>query len=110
MLEVRGKATNIRVGLSGICCGLACLVLGCASGTSSITRLLPSEFVAKGWTPQGTPRLYGGASLYDFINGGAEIFFEYGFRNVVYQGYEMNDSFMGVEIYEVQEKDADSCA
>ena len=39
--------------------------------------------------------------MYDRINGGAEMFFEYGFDQALYQDYAKNDDSLQVEIYDM---------
>jgi hypothetical protein len=47
---------------------------------------LPPDFMGvagiTGWTLSGTPRTFAKESLYGYIDGGAEIFLQYGFRNL----------------------------
>ncbi|MCK7482485.1 MAG: hypothetical protein M0C28_39200 [Candidatus Moduliflexus flocculans] len=48
---------------------------------------LPSDGAAPGWTQDGEPQEFEGEDLYTYIDGGAEIYQEYGFRRVVVQDY-----------------------
>ena len=47
------------------------------------------------------PEVYEAESLYDRIDGGAEIFFEYGFDRAVFQDYEKNNDLLQVELYDM---------
>lgn len=85
---------------------MICTVLGCASRPDGMTRLLPSQSVLNGWRISGDPEVYEEEALYDRINGGAEIFFEYGFERALYQEYGRNDDSLHVEIYEMADDTA----
>ena len=92
--------------LSAVGCWIACVTLGCASGPNGVARLLPSQSVLTGWRVSGGPEVYEGESLYDRIDGGAEIFFEYGFDRAVYQEYDRNDDLLQIEIYDMDDDTA----
>ena len=92
-------------------CALWIVVLssGCnkppASG--SLLHLLPSEADLPGWMPQGTAQTAVGDDLYLLINGGAETYLEFGFRQAVIQSYETADGHMfNLEIYEMTDPEA----
>ncbi len=54
------------------------------------------------WRPAGDPRVFEGDDLYAFINGGAEIYHEYGFERVVVQGFSGDEGGrITLEIYEM---------
>lgn len=53
-----------------------------------LTKLLPpAGHDLGGWAPKGKPQIYKGEDLFLYIDGGAEIFHEYGFRQVITQDY-----------------------
>jgi len=52
-----------------------------------LAALLPSGPGLGGWAPKGKPQAYKGEDLFLYIDGGAEIFHEYGFRQVISQDY-----------------------
>jgi hypothetical protein len=57
---------------------------------------------AAGWARDGAPEEYEGEALYAYINGGAEIYHEYGFRRVVLQDYESPaGGAVSLEIFEM---------
>lgn len=65
---------------------------------------LPVAGEIEGWDPVSTPRLFLGEELYDLIDGGAGIFYEYGFRQVVTQTYENADGqSIDLEVYEMRD-------
>ncbi len=103
-----------------LCILLAGMVAIATTGTSqnrrdSLLCLLPASGVLPGWSMTDSARIYGGTDLYLFIDGGADLFFEYGFRQVVaaeYSGggtasidlqiYEMNDPGAAFGIYSIR--------
>lgn len=66
------------------------------------TKALPKDGDIEGWTKYRTLQHYAGEDLYEYINGGAEIYHEYGFVQVVIQDY-INDmgKSVSVEIFEM---------
>ncbi|MEE8605319.1 MAG: DUF6599 family protein [Candidatus Aminicenantaceae bacterium] len=66
------------------------------------TKALPKDGDVEGWTKHRTLQHYAGEDLYEYINGGAEIYHEYGFVQVVVQDY-VNDTgkSVSVEIFEM---------
>ncbi len=69
---------------------------------SDPAALIPAAGEVPGWTPRGEIQRFDGEDLYVYINGGAEIFNEYGFRRVIARDFE-NAEGAGVtlEIYEM---------
>jgi len=60
--------------------------------------LMPSPDEMEGWAP-GESMSFRGESLFDHIDGGADIYFEYGFTTLVTQEYEKEDKAVSIEIY-----------
>ena len=60
--------------------------------------LPPSGFLGT-WSVEGKPRLFPGSELYGHIDGGAEIFFEFGFEEATVQRYRSADGEVVVERY-----------
>jgi len=73
----------------------------------SIVSLLPDPFNLPGFQASGEPEVYKGDDLFDLINGGADVYFEYGFVQVVTQAYGgmKGNSSLKVEIYEMDNSD-----
>lgn len=61
------------------------LFLGVLKAESMLEKLLPDSIY--GWTRTGKDRYYDPESLYDYINGGAELFISYGFKEVISRTY-----------------------
>jgi hypothetical protein len=83
-----------------------------STGSSQIQRdsllvVLPDSDVLQGWSRTDSARFYVGNDLYLFIDGGADLFFEYGFRRVVAAEYHKggNES-INLEIYEMNDAGA----
>lgn len=69
-----------------------------------ISTYLPVAGEIEAWNPVSMPRLFVGEELYDLIDGGAGIFYEYGFEQVVTQTYENADGqSVDLEVYEMQD-------
>jgi hypothetical protein len=68
--------------------------------------LLPSSSEIAPWRKSGPPAIFEEDRLFEYIDGGAEIYFEYGFRQAVTQEYIHGDNFIIVEIYEMNDSDA----
>jgi len=59
------------------------------------------------WTEADPPKVYEGDDLFVLINGGADLFFEYGFQNVVLYRYVNNqDQRIRAEVYEMEDDHA----
>lgn len=67
-----------------------------------MSAYLPGEEVS-GWAKDGAPEEYEGEALYAYINGGAEIYHEYGFRRVILQDYKSGQGrSVSLEIFEME--------
>lgn len=72
-------------------------------GAQSDSSLLPDTGSIAGWQRDGKAKIYPGSDLYGYIDGGAEIFFEYGFRVVTIQLYREGEDRFGVELYRMND-------
>jgi len=78
-----------------------------APAIRDIGAFLPAAAEVPGWTPQGAPRRFRGEDLFVYIDGGAEIYHEYGFREVVTQDYGDPDGrTVALEIFEMSDSAA----
>jgi hypothetical protein len=80
-------------------CSAACLLLlllvgGCSTPENSC----PPQNIGA-WIAEGETEVYVGDDLFIYINGGAEIYHEYGFVQVAVQRYVRGDDSISVEIY-----------
>lgn len=73
--------------------------------TDNLTGLLPNT--VKGWIKSEAPEIYNRKNLFDYINGGAELYLAYDFQQLVVQRYlpELKDSLkeksITVEIWQM---------
>jgi len=64
---------------------------------------LPEDTAVPGWTRDGEPQEFEGEDLYIYIDGGAEIYEEYGFARVVVQDYKSTaGKSISLEIFEMK--------
>lgn len=68
----------------------------------NLLQFLPAAPDLRGWQPKGPPQHYKGEDLFLYIDGGAEIYREYGFKQVIVQDYrDANDRSITLEIFEM---------
>lgn len=74
----------------------------------SIVNLLPDVFTLPGLQTAGEPKVFIGEDLFEMINGGAEIYLEYGFVKTVSQNYSgiTGKSNLRIEIYQMTDPEA----
>jgi hypothetical protein len=96
-MRERGKALFflwlILVSVTGIC---PCEV------QADLATYLPEPSELKGWKLDEAPQSAEGEQLFVLINGGAEIYLEYGFKSAVLASYRnQKEKTISVEIYEM---------
>jgi len=75
-----------------------------AGGSKSLSILLPQSGEVSGWERQDDFQEYEGDDLFFYIDGGAEIYHEYGFERVIVQDYQnKNGNSASLEIYEMKD-------
>jgi len=57
------------------------------SAPLDLASFLPRSDEVPGWSPKGEALVYRGEDLFTYIDGGADIYNEYGFRQVIVQDY-----------------------
>lgn len=73
----------------------------------SIPELLPKDNTCADWLKTGKLEYYQTDELFFLINGGADLYLEYGFKEVVAQTYQNNaNSQISVEIYNMGSDDS----
>lgn len=94
-----------RMRMIGVGVVVALLLVGTTSGAVAQGKaagdqaLLPDEAAVAGWKKNGAPRIFTRADLYGYIDGGAELFFEFGFDQLTLQKYRKGAHEVAVEIY-----------
>ena len=87
--------------------GLLFVLFSTIGYSQTLTNLLPKNDDIKGWKLTDTIKSYKGDELYTYIDGGAEIFIEYGFKQIALGIYsDKANRQLQVEVYEM----ADSAA
>ena len=82
-------------------------LLAAVAVAGSDTALLPQADAASGSVPAGQARVFTGSGLYGHIDGGAEIFFEFGFEEATVQRYLYGgETAVEVELYRMTDPTA----
>lgn len=73
-----------------------------AQAQQYLISMLPEIYDLPGLEVDGGYEIYKGDNLFDLINGGADVYLEYGFSQLIFQNYKSPDnrSFLRIEIYE----------
>jgi hypothetical protein len=74
---------------------------GCSGGGGEFKGFLPSSADVPGISKGGRPQVYKGMKLFDYMDGGAELYYEYGFVQVCVQRYQTPPGEVTVEIYQM---------
>jgi hypothetical protein len=105
--------TNMRalyfiIALFIACSGVLTWAVSSASDISGdkevLAKLLPAENDLSGWKNTAEPRFFEPGNLWEYINGQAELYIQYGFQLVVTSDYGMKEeeSSIIVEIYQME--------
>jgi hypothetical protein len=68
--------------------------------------VLPQNDFMPGWIKEEAPRTYQRGDLFDYIDGGAEIFIEFGFEKLFVQRYKKDASELALEVFQMDGPDA----
>jgi hypothetical protein len=78
------------------------LLAACGSKPTAPADFLPPAGAVANWTPAGEVRLYNRDNLYDMVDGQADSFFVYGFKQVAAQNYQQAaGAVVTVEIWQM---------
>lgn len=81
--------------------GLAAMfVLSCQPG-SDVPKGVPGLLAIEGWTASGEISTYGPDTLYEYINGAADSFLNYGFEGLQVQDFASGDLIVTVSLYDM---------
>lgn len=73
------------------------------SGSSdTIANLMPDMAGEGQWKTEGEVRCYKGEELFDYMDGGAELYHAYGFKRACVQDYKKVENLYTMEIYEME--------
>ena len=82
-------------------CSAAFTILLLVAGCTTPESLCPPKNIGL-WSAEGEPEVYIGDDLFAYINGGAEIYHEYGFVRIAVRRYRRGDDNVSVEIYTME--------
>jgi hypothetical protein len=99
--------TIARISLTGMM--LLVLIPSCG-GSEDVTQAtganaLPAEIASTGWTRAEEIRSFAGDSLFEYINGAAEMYHKYGFADVTVADYHKQDNEIIVDLYRFTDPD-----
>lgn len=69
------------------------------AGAAGDGALMPADQAVAGWARAGAQKVFTQADLYGYIDGGAELFLEFGFETLTLQRYQHGSDEIAVEIY-----------
>ncbi|HSA95187.1 MAG TPA: DUF6599 family protein [Acidobacteriota bacterium] len=96
----RSAAPPVLLVLASIWGVLAAAPSGRSAGP--LRAFLPDDRSVTGWVRDGEPQEFEGGDLYTYIDGGADIYEEYGFTRVIVQDYKSDkDRSVSLEIFEM---------
>ena len=88
----------IFISLVGVSCNKPAEKKSISSDT--VANLMPD--MAGEWKTEGEVRCYKGEELFDYMNGGAELYHAYGFKRACVQDYKKGENLYTMEIYEME--------
>jgi hypothetical protein len=92
---------------SALCiCFILCAMTGCATtgGSVELGKTLPDSGFTGGWQADGPVKLFAVDTIFNHINGEAELFFPYGFKAAAYVSYvnsQFPDASIEADVYEM---------
>lgn len=85
-------------------CGVLCAATSAQNKIENIASILPDPGELGLWRQVDSVRLFAGEDLFTFIDGGADIYFEYGFQQVISAEYQNSNRIsIKLEIYEMKD-------
>ncbi|MEK6590289.1 MAG: DUF6599 family protein [Nitrospinota bacterium] len=86
--------------LSGVSCKKSMENGGSTSDT--LSHLMPDMAGESQWKTEGEMRCYKGEELFNYMDGGAELYHAYGFKRGCVQDYQKGDNLYTMEVYEME--------
>jgi Family of unknown function (DUF6599) len=86
--------------------GVLGLLVGLASSLPASQAVVLPERLISGWAKAGPPSAFRGEDLFNYIDGGAEIFLEFGFDRLLVQDYKKGNSEVVLELFEMESPEA----
>jgi len=69
-------------------------------------RGFPEDGFISGWNREGPVKHFSPATLFNHINGGAELFLEFGFEELLVQNYKSGPHEIGIQVYRMRDSEA----
>lgn len=85
---------------------IPCLLLLSAAGMADDSILPPDGFLGVWNKAESNPKVFRGSDLYGHIDGGAELFLEFGFEQLTVQDYVHGSDTFSVELYRMTDAEA----
>ncbi len=89
---------------------MAALALGCGSGEepgdgpSGLGEFLPAASAMDGWQIADGPTEYDSEGLFEYLNGGAPLYLDFGFQGMAHVRYQLGDdslSSVTLDVYDM---------
>jgi hypothetical protein len=81
-------------------------VIAAENSAAESTMPFPAAGEAADWTPAGNAKNFSGEQLFDHIDGGADIYFEYGFDRLLVRELTAGEKKVSLEIYRMTDSAA----
>jgi len=79
------------------------LSLNAVQSTINVSIYFPDTQVVTGYEKAGEVKTYPEQKLFDLVNGGGEVYFEFGYENVYTQRYTKGESTINISIFSMSE-------
>ena len=79
------------------------VLLGVKASAQDVMKIFPGNTEVPNWTKSGEARTFVGDKLWEYIDGGAENYYLYGFKKVVTMDYKNQKKQLVVDIYEMRD-------
>lgn len=66
----------------------------------SVSALAEESPIIEGWKPSSKPAIYNRQNVWDAINGAADIYLDYGLKELLLQRYKKGDREIEIEVYD----------
>jgi len=88
--------------IAGLILGTALLVSGALANVNTVQTFFPTASQMAPWQKDGALQIYRGKQLREYLDGGADIYLEYGFKKAAVQTYKKGDQSLQIEIFQMQ--------
>ncbi len=104
MYRFRGKRPyTVNAGWKNTFFFIVLFFMACLPGFLTAQTILPGDGFAPGWMKEGKVRLFQKEDLFNYIDGGAELFHEFGFMSLYVQEYCKGEEELVLELYRMTE-------